>query len=140
MFAARNAAWLVSAVFAASLAGCATTSSNLVSSSERLERSALDLQEEARDESAGSNYRHDAQELAREARDFRRTLADRRSDDDDVQDAFEELSRRYHALRDETERNHDAELDSEFEDVTEAYLDIEREIRKSEGRDRVASD
>ena len=49
-------------------------------------------------------------------------------------------SRRYHALRDETERNHDAELDSEFEDVTEAYLDIEREIRKSEGRDRVASD
>jgi hypothetical protein len=140
MFSARNAAWFVSALAAAGLTGCATTSTSLANSSERLERSALELQDEARDEDAGSDYRRDVEELAREARDFRRTLEERSSDDDDVQDAFRELSRRYHAVRDETERARDSELDSEFKDVTEAYLDIEREMGKVESRDRLARD
>ena len=139
MFSGRYA-WLASGVALAGLAGCATTSSSLVSSSERLERSSLELEGEARDEDAGSAYRRDVQEMAREARDFRRVVADDHSDDDDVEDAFQDLSKRYHALRDETERTHDREIDAEFRDVTEAYLDIEREMRKGEDRDRYARD
>jgi predicted nucleic acid-binding Zn-ribbon protein len=137
MFSARNAVWIASGI-AASLAGCATNGSSLENSSERLERSALELQDEARDQSVGSDYRHDAQELANEARDFRRMLSDRDADRDDLRDAFQDLSKQYHALRDETERSREPALEDEFKDVTEAYLDIEREMGK--GRDRVASD
>jgi hypothetical protein len=138
MFSARNAMWIVSGIAAASVAGCATTSSSLDKSSERLERSALELQDEARDQNVGSDYRRDAQELANEARDFRRTISDRDADRDDVRDAFQDLSKQYHALRDDTERSREPALEDEFEDVTEAYLDIEREMGKD--RDRVASD
>ena len=140
MFSARCALWIASGIAAASLAGCATTSTSLVNSSERLERGALALDDEARDENVSSSYRRDAQELAREARDFRRTIEDRDTDDDDVREAFHDLSKRYHALRDETERVRDSELESEFKDVTEAYLEIEREMRKGESHDRYAQD
>ena len=139
MFSARYALWIASGIAAASLAGCATTS-NLANSSERLERSAFALEDEARDENVSSNYQRDAQELAREARDFRRVLKDRGTDDDDVREAFEDLSKRYHAVRDETERARNSELDAEFKDVTEAYLDIEREMTRHDDRDRVARD
>ena len=66
-------------------------------------------------------------------------VEDRRSDDDDVQDAFDVLAERYHALRDEIEDVHDRDAEREFKDVTEAYLDIEREVRRGE-RDRYARD
>ncbi len=78
-----------------------------------------------------------------EARDFRRTLEDRRADDDDVEDAFRDLSARYHALRDEVERSRDRDAELDFKPVTEAYLDVEREMRRVDGRerrDRVARD
>jgi hypothetical protein len=138
MFSARNAVWIVSGIAAASLAGCATTSSSLEDSSERLERSALELHDEAREHDVGSNYRRNAEELANEARDFRRLVADGDADRDDLDDAFRDLSMEYHALRDDTERNRESELDDEFQDVTEAYLDIEREMGRR--KSRIASD
>lgn len=121
------------------LAGCVTTHGNLQSSADRLERSAVELQSHARDDGS-NNYYRDAQEFAAESRDFNRTLEDRRADRDDVQEAFRDLSSRYHALRDEVERsrNRDAELD--FKPVTEAYLDVEREMRRVGDRDRYARD
>jgi hypothetical protein len=119
--------------------GCATTHGNLTSSADRLERSAVELQRDARDDGSGSYYR-DAQEFASETHDFRRTLDDRRTDRDDLQDAFRDLSGRYHALRDEVERSHDRDAERDFKPVTEAYLDVEREMRRVGDHDRYARD
>jgi outer membrane murein-binding lipoprotein Lpp len=132
---------LVTAAVAAavSLAGCVTTQGNLASSAERLERSTAELRSDARNDGS-SAYHRDAQQFAEEAREFRRTIEDRRADDDDVQDAFRDLSGRYHALRDEVERSRDRDVELDFKPVTEAYLDVEREMRRVGDRDRVARD
>ena len=58
-----------------------------------------------------------------------------------MRDAFEDVSSRYHALRDEADRDRDHEAAAEFRDVTEAYLDVEREMQSRDGRrDRLARD
>jgi hypothetical protein len=119
--------------------GCATTHGNLTSSADKLERSAAELQRDARDDGSSGYYR-DAQEFANEAHDFRRTLDDRRADRNDLQDAWRDLSGRYHALRDEVERSHDRNAELDFKPVTEAYLDVEREMRRVGDRDRYARD
>lgn len=129
----------VAAVAAMGLAGCATTSGNLASSAERLERSATELQRDARNDGSGNYYR-DAQAFAAETHDFRQTLADRRADGPDIQEAFRDLSGRYHALRDEVERSRDRDVELDFKPVTEAYLDVEREMRRVGSRDRYARD
>ena len=122
------------------LAGCATTHGNLSTSADRLERSADLLARDARDNS----YGREAAALADQAEDFRRTVLDRRADDEEVRDAFEVLARDYHALRDEIDRTSDREASADFRPVTEAYLDIEREMggyddrryAEDRGRDR----
>ena len=130
----------IAALAAVGLAGCVTSGGNLTSSAERLERSADELRADARDDGASSGYYRDAQEFAEEARDFRRTLDERHSDSDDVKDAFRDLSGRYHALRDEVERTHDRDAELDFKPVTEAYLDVEREMRRYGDRERYARD
>jgi hypothetical protein len=119
--------------------GCATTHGNLTSSADRLERSAVELQRDARDDGSSGYYR-DAQAFAAETHDFRRTLDERRTDRDDLQDAWRDLSGRYHALRDEVERTHDRNAERDFKPVTEAYLDVEREMRRVGDRDHYARD
>ncbi len=109
------------------LAGCASTHGSLTTSADRLERNATELARDTRDSSAAT----DARQLAEQAHDFRRTLEDRRADDRDIQIAFEELSRDYHALRDEVDRSDSREDVVELRPVTEAYLDIEREMNAS---------
>ena len=121
--------WMMSVILACSVAGCVTTDGVLTTSAQRLEHSTYNLYDEARAEGASDHYARNAQELAEQARDFRHTLSDRHADNDDVQEAFHELSRSYHALRDDVERSRSAAVDREFKPVTEAYLDIEREIR-----------
>jgi outer membrane murein-binding lipoprotein Lpp len=125
---------LVGLAFAA-LAGCATTQGNLTSSAERLERNAAQLARDGRD---SSRYDNDARELADTAYDFRRTLTDRNADDRDIRLAFEELSHDYHSLRDEVDRSESTDARADFRAVTEAYLDVEREMNGRYGR--VASD
>ena len=121
--------------------GCATTGGGLASSAERLERSSMAFQSEARADRESGNYQRDARDLAAEARDFRNTLSDRRADDRDVAAAFEDLSRRYHALRDEVERSNSRDEEREFRPVTEAYLDVERAMHSSaRHHDRLARD
>ena len=134
--------WLIAAtVGLMAVGGCATTGGSLTSSANRLERSAYALQEEANDSHVRSDFRRDARELAEETREFRRVVEDRSSSKEDVHDAFEDVSRRYHAMRDEVEHDTDREANAEFRDVTEAYLDVEREMRSRDGRrDRLASD
>ena len=60
----------------------------------------------------------------------------------DVREAFDDVSQIYHSLRDEVERSRDRATDRYFEPVTNAYLDIEREIGRSDidRRDRYAGD
>jgi hypothetical protein len=133
MFAVRNLFMVtLTAALAGAMSGCVTTGANLTSSAERLERKAYELRAEVR-EDGSSSYARDAVAFAEEARDFRRVVEDHRSDRDDVNDAFRDLSGRYHALRDEAERTRDDDSEAEFEAVTRAYLDTEREVR---ARDR----
>lgn len=140
---ARSHLLMVATVGLMALGGCATTGGNLTSSANRLERSAIALHDEARDDGARSGFQRDARELAEEAREFRRTVEDRDSSRDDVRDAFGDVSKRYHAMRDEVERSRSREAESEFRPVTEAYLDVEREMRSRDDRrdrDRYARD
>ena len=125
----------IAAFAAVGLAGCVSTHGSLASYAERWSAALPNCRRDARDDGSSGYYR-DAQEFATEARDFRRTLEDRRADDDDVEDAFRDLSGRYHALRDEVERSRDRDAELDFKPVTEAYLDVEREMRRVDDRDR----
>lgn len=125
MVAARSIAVAVaSSALMAILAGCATTHGSLSTSADRLERSAEMLARNAR----GDSYSREAGELADQAQDFRRTVLDRRAEDGEVRDAFQSLARDYHALRDEVDRSNDREAAKDLRPVTDAYLDIEREM------------
>ena len=135
----KNAGLTVAALAAVGLTGCVTTHGNLATSAERLERSAAELRTDARNDGSSGYYR-DAQEFADETRDFRRTIEDRNTERDDLSDAFRDLSGRYHALRDEVERSRDREAELDFKPVTEAYLDVEREMARVSDRDRYARD
>jgi hypothetical protein len=123
------------------LGGCATTShGNLVRSADRLERNADAL---ARDDRAGrdysgTSYSREAQELAEEAHDFRRALEDAQADRRDLDAAFESLSRAYHALRDDVDRDRSRDAQLDLKPVTEAYLDVEREMGGYPANDRYA--
>jgi uncharacterized coiled-coil DUF342 family protein len=124
-------------VSAAVLGGCATTSS-LTSSADRLERNAEVLARNSGDDS--DRFSRDARALADQAQDFHETVSDRRADSEDVREAFEELSRDYHALRDEVDRSNSREAARDLQPVTEAYLDIERGIGGYRDNDRYARD
>ncbi|HEY5760281.1 MAG TPA: hypothetical protein VIU34_30870 [Steroidobacter sp.] len=137
----RNNLLIAATVGLMAIGGCATTGGNLSSSATRLERSASALQDESRDDGARSGYRSDARELAEEAQEFRRTVEDRRASNEDVREAFGDVSKRYHAMRDEVERSRSREAERDFQPVTEAYLDVEREMRsRDDKRDRYARD
>ena len=141
MIAVEKSSWLIAAFGAIALAGCVSTGASLTSAAERLERSADALQDDADDDRVRNDYSRDAQALAAEARDFRQTVEDRRADEGDVEEAFRDLSRRYHAVRDEVERSDSRDAELDFKPVTEAYLDVERGMsRYGEKRDRVARD
>jgi hypothetical protein len=133
---------LVCPMLLVALAGCATTShGNLVRSADRLERSADVL---ARDDrggrDSGASYSREADELADEAHDFRRALEDRQGDRRDLDAAFESLSRAYHALRDDVDRSASRDAQLDLRAVTEAYLDVEREMGGYRANDRYAED
>ncbi|GFE81709.1 hypothetical protein GCM10011487_37090 [Steroidobacter agaridevorans] len=136
----RNNLLMAATIGLMALGGCATTGGSLSSSASRLERNAYALHDEARDDDARSGFQRDASELAEEAREFRRTVEDRSSSKEDVREAFSDVSKRYHAMRDEVERSQSREAEQEFRPVTEAYLDVEREMRSRDDRDRYASD
>jgi hypothetical protein len=125
----RSFASTAAIVAALTLYGCATTGANLSHSAERLERSTAELRSYAQRDSDSSSYTRDAQTLAEESRDFRHVVDDRRSSDADVRDAFDDVSKSYHSMRDEVERTHDRDAERDFQPVTEAYLDVEREMR-----------
>ena len=130
--ARMRAAW-IALPLALSMAGCATMHTGLSSSAQRMERSSELMERNADDR----GIREDARQLSAETRDFRETVADSKADRDDIRGAFDDLSRSYHSLRDEVEKSQDRESERDFDAVTSAYLDIEREINRS---DRYARD
>jgi hypothetical protein len=134
MLTSRHIAAAVTLSSIVLIGGCATTHGGLSSSADRLERNAETLARNADDD-----YSRDARELADQAQDFRQAVQDRRADDGDIRSEFEKLSREYHALRDEIDRSDSREAQMDFRAVTEAYLDIEREMSEYD-RDRYASD
>jgi uncharacterized coiled-coil DUF342 family protein len=130
--ARMRAAW-IALPLALSMAGCATMHTGLSNSAQRMERSSELMERNADDR----GIREDARQLSAETRDFRETVADSQADRDDIRGAFDDLSRSYHSLRDEVEKSQDRESERDFDAVTSAYLDIEREINRS---DRYARD
>jgi hypothetical protein len=130
-----------SVVAFAALTGCATTShGNLVRSADRLEHSADTLARNDRTTHYGESYAREARALADEAHDFRRTIQDDRGDRRDVDAAFADVSRTYHALRDDVDHSSDRDAQLDLRPVTDAYLDMEREMGGYHGGDRYAHD
>lgn len=118
------------------MGGCASSPhGNLGRSAERLERNSAVL---ARDEYG--RYAREADAFADEARDFRMAVMDRRADRHDLDVAFESLSRTYHDLRDDVDRSDSREAQLDLKPVTEAYLDVEREMGGYHADDRYARD
>jgi len=133
MMTARTAGCLTASLMAVALAGCATTShGGLQRSADRLDRNAQafaqDAQEAPRGYDENTSYTEDARDFADRAHEFRRTLAERGRDDRDVRASFDELSRSYHALRDDVERSRDRTASRDLRPVTRAYLDVEDDM------------
>jgi len=118
---------------AIALAGCATTRhGGLDSSAARLDRNAQDFAQDSTEAPRGydenTTYTEDARDFADRAHEFHRTVEDREegdSGDRDVKTAFDELSRSYHALRDDVERAGNPDARRDMRPVTQAYLDVE---------------
>src|SRR6185312_8098159 len=130
MMTAGRVVWLTASLMAVALAGCATTHGGLNSSAERLDRNAQAFAEDSQEAPHGyaenTGYTEDARDFADRAHEFRRTVEEGSdSDDRDVKDSFDELSRSYHALRDEVERSGDRVARRDLQPVTQAYLDVE---------------
>jgi hypothetical protein len=127
--------WLTASLMVMALAGCATTRhGGLDSSADRLDRNAQDFAQDSRDAPRGydesTSYTEDARDFADRAHEFRRTVQGRDSEDGDSTDrdvkaAFDELSRSYHALRDDVERSGSPDARRDMQPVTQAYLDVE---------------
>jgi hypothetical protein len=107
----------MSILLLAAFTGCATTHGNLAHSADRLQRNAEALGRDA------------ARQLATDTRALRAELAGRGEDDPDVRAAFERVSHDYQVLREDAERSNSREAQVDLQPITEAYLDVEREMR-----------
>jgi hypothetical protein len=130
MITAAKAVWLTASLMTIALAGCATTRhGGLDSSADRLDRNAQafaqDSEEAPRGYSENTNYTEDARDFAVRAHEFRRTIEDTDSGDHAVKASFDDLSRSYHALRDDVERSGGPDTRRDMQPVTQAYLDVE---------------
>lgn len=124
-WAAAGAALLV-------LAGCVSTRSNLADSADRLEHNTAALAQDTDRLPAGNDYptgyTRDTEQLSEDARYFRHIAEDRDSTDTDVKAAFRRVSRSYLAVRDDVEHSDSREARADLKPVTDAYLDLEREV------------
>jgi hypothetical protein len=118
------------------LAGCVSVSNDLGDAAQRLDRSADELRDQVRD-ARSSALRREAEEFAEVAEDFNGDVRERH-DRDDLRERFERVADRYHDLRDEfrDEQPSSTAERTTFNDVTRAYLDLERELQYRGSRDR----
>jgi hypothetical protein len=137
----RSLFFIPLAALMVALGGCATSShGNLARSADRLEHNAAVLARNDRGAYSSRSYSREADDLAEKARDFRLAVMDSRADRRDLDGAFESLSRTYHALRDDVDRSDSREARLDLKPVTEAYLDVEREMGGYRASDRYARD
>jgi hypothetical protein len=122
----------IAALAVLGLVGCVETRSSLTGSADRLEHSANALARDAAETPTGSEYSttysRDARQLADDAHAFRHIAEDRDARDADVRIAFKRVSQSYHLLRDDVERTESRELHADLRPVTDAYLDVERQM------------
>lgn len=133
MMIAGRVGWLTASLMAVALAGCATTRhGGLDRSADRLDRNAQALAEDAREAPRGyaenTSYSEDARDFADRAHEFDRAVEDHSADNRDVRASFDELSRSYHALRDDIERSGNEDARRDMRPVTQAYLDVEDDM------------
>jgi len=129
---ARTIAVVTAACAVIGLSGCVETRNSLSSAAERLEHNANAMARDARDlpssDDYPAGYSRDARQLADDAHEFRNTALDRGANDPDTRAAFKRVSRSYLLVRDEAERSQSRDVRSDIKPVTEAYLDVEREM------------
>jgi hypothetical protein len=130
MFSGRSLVLAAAAGVLAGLAGCVSTRGHLTSSTHRLEYNAHVLAEDAGTPPAGvtypPDYVRDAMALAQDARELRHAAEG--ANDEDVQAAFDRVSRAYHAVRDEVEHSENLQARNDLMPVTEAYRDVENDL------------
>jgi hypothetical protein len=118
---------LVASALVAVLSGCATTGGSLADASYRLNRSADAFYDETRHDDRSSDVQRQARQLADAANDFRHDVREHRSRDE-LRERFDKVAKEYHDLRDEV-GDHESSTDrTAFNDVTQAYLDLERQL------------
>jgi outer membrane murein-binding lipoprotein Lpp len=114
------------------LAGCVSTRSNLADSADRLEHNAAALAQDTdrlpADRDYPTGYTRDTEQLAEDARTFRHVADDRDSTDGDVKAAFRRVSRSYLVVRDDVDHSDSRAAREDLKPVTDAYLDLEREV------------
>ncbi|HEX4266344.1 MAG TPA: hypothetical protein VHY36_00540 [Steroidobacteraceae bacterium] len=120
-------------LMAVALAGCATTRhGGLDYSAERLDTNAQAFEQNAAEAPRGydenSSYTEDARDFADRAHEFHRTVEDPDAAKADVKASFDDLSRSYHALRDDVQHSDSDYARHDLAPVTQAYLDVEDDM------------
>jgi hypothetical protein len=127
----------MASLMAVALAGCATTRhGGLNDSADRLDTNAQVFAQNAAEAPRGydenTSYTADARDFADRAHEFHRTVADPGADKTDVQASFADLSRSYHALRDDVQHSDSDYARHDLAPVTQAYLDVEDDMGGAE--------
>jgi hypothetical protein len=118
---------LTASALLAVLTGCATTHDSVADASYRLNRSADAFYDEVRHQDRNNDVEHQARQLADAASDFRHDVREHRSKEE-LRHRFDKVAKEYHDLRDEV-GDHSSSTDrTAFDDVTAAYLDLERDL------------
>jgi hypothetical protein len=141
---------VVAALALAGLAGCALNHRvNLTNAAENLEYNANALVRDAGNQVARSdevkprsdetvtNYARDAHALARDAHEFRE-LVDQGGSDHAMREAFDRVSRSYHAVRDEVAQSENPRARSDLASLTDSYRALQHELGIYPGRDEYA--
>jgi hypothetical protein len=120
-------------LLAVALAGCATTRhGGLDYSAERLDTNAQTFAQDAAEAPRGydenTSYTEDARDFADRAHEFHRTVEDPDASKADVSASFDDLSRSYHALRDDVQHSDSDYARRDLAPVTQAYLDVEDDM------------
>lgn len=137
MMTVGKARWLTASLMAVALGGCATTRhGGLDYSADRLDSNAQVFAQNAAEAPRGydenTSYTEDARDFADRAHEFHRTVEDPGADKADVRASFADLSRSYHALRDDVQHSDSDYARRDLAPVTQAYLDVEDDMGGAE--------
>jgi hypothetical protein len=121
---------LTGILLTALLAGCAALTSSLGGAAARMDDSAQRFYLELRREASTDHETRDAGALAEAARDFKREVQ-RGTPREDLHGEFDRVGERFHHVRERYDdgRGLDSEEQRRFDDVTQAYLELEAAMK-----------